>query len=71
MEKIPSDPTLLRAAKRIYRTYRVLHSKSNRHPQGVAIHRESYRGQLIFKTKPILLPGEYFISLKQLESETF
>jgi hypothetical protein len=70
MEKIPSDPTLLRSAKRIYRTYRVLHSKINRHPQGVAIHRDSHRGQLIFKTKPILLPGEYFISLKQLESET-
>ncbi|GFE69160.1 hypothetical protein [Chroococcus sp. FPU101] len=69
METSSSNLTLIRAAKRIYRTYHVLHSKINRQPQGVAIHRDSHRGQLIFRTKPILLPGESFIPVKQLESE--
>ena len=64
-----SNLALIKAAKRIYRTYHILHSKINRHPQGVAIHRDSHRGQLIFRTKPILLPGESFIPLQQLESE--
>lgn len=66
---ILSDPTLLRAAKRIYRTYCVLHAKLNHHPSGVAIHRDHHRGQLIFHHQPILLPGECFVPLKHLESE--
>ncbi|ACK73020.1 conserved hypothetical protein [Gloeothece citriformis PCC 7424] len=65
------DPTLLRAARRIYRTYCSLHSKVNQRPFGVAIDRETYRGQLIFKAKPILLPRECFVPLKQLESEIY
>lgn len=65
------DPTLLRAARRIYRTYCALHSKINRRPFGVAIDRETYRGQLIFNAKPILLPRESFVSVKQLESEIY
>jgi hypothetical protein len=63
------DPILLRAARRIYRTYCVLHAKLHTPPAGVAIHRDSHRGQLIFKTRPILLPGECFVPLKQIESE--
>jgi hypothetical protein len=69
METSSSNPALIRAARRIYRTYYILNSKINRQPQGVAIHRDSHRGQLIFRTKPILLPGESFISVKQLESD--
>lgn len=69
MEYNPANLALIKAAKRIYRTYKTLHSKTNRQPQGVAIHRDSHRGQLIFRTNPILLPGETFISLQQLESE--
>ncbi len=65
------DPILLRSAKRIYRTYCILHPKQNRRPFGVAIHRDSHRGQLIFKTKPILLPGECFVPVKQLEAEVY
>lgn len=65
------DPTVLRAARRIYRTYCVLHSKANKRPFGVAIHKESHRGQLIFNTRPILLPGESFVPLKQLEAELY
>ena len=65
------DPMLLRAARRIYRTYCVLHAKLSKRPFGVAIHQNSHRGQLIFSDKPILLPGECFISVKQLEAEVY
>jgi hypothetical protein len=65
------DPALLRAARRIYRTYSSLHTKLNKRPTGVAIHCENHRGQLIFASKPILLPGECFVSMKQIESEVY
>jgi len=63
------DPKLLRMARRIYRSYCVLHPKVHRRPLGIAIHRDSHRGQLMFNQKPILLPGECFVPIKQLESE--
>jgi hypothetical protein len=63
------DPAIIRAARQVYRTYCVLNAKITRRPSGVAIDKDSYRGQLIFKTKPILLPGECFVPLKQLEAE--
>ncbi|MEB3311405.1 MAG: hypothetical protein VKJ02_14350 [Snowella sp.] len=62
------DPKLLRMARRIYRAYCVLHPKTNRRPLGIAIHRDTHRGQLMFNNKPILLPGECFVPVKQLES---
>lgn len=65
------DPTLLRAARRIYRTYCALNNKVTKRPSGVAIHRENHRGQLIFNSKPILLPGECFVSIKQIEAEAY
>lgn len=65
------DPILLRAARRIYRTYLAIHGQVNKSPLGVAIDKESRRGQLIFKNRAILLPGESFVSLKQLESEMY
>lgn len=65
------DPTMLKAAKRIYQTYFDINTKSNKRPAGVAIHRETHRGQLIFNVKPILLPGEHFIPIDRLESERY
>ncbi|MGK7875055.1 MAG: hypothetical protein AB4426_17685 [Xenococcaceae cyanobacterium] len=65
------DPTLLRAALQIYRTYCALHSTLTRNPLGVAINRDTHRGQLLFDRKPILLPGECFVPLNQLESEIY
>jgi hypothetical protein len=65
------DPAILRAARRIYRTYCVLHSKLNKRPFGVAINKENHRGQLLFNTKPILLPGECFVPIKHIESEVY
>jgi hypothetical protein len=63
------DPALLRAAQRIYRRYYGMQNKLDKRPCGVAINRETHRGQLIFRENPILLPGEVFISLKELETE--
>ena len=63
------DPGLLKAARQIYNTYFRLHHKLNRNPVGVAIDRKTYRGQLLFSKKPILLPWENFIPIDKLESE--
>ena len=64
------DPTLIKAARNIYRNYCNLNMPAENRPMGVIINRDSHRGQLTFKPKPILLPGERFISLQQIEAET-
>lgn len=64
-----TDPTLLKAAQEIYRTYCEVHTKMIKRPTGVAINQLTYRGKLLFSSKPILLPEERFISLNQIESE--
>ena len=61
------DPTLLRAARHIYRTYYEVHPDVIERPIGVAIGRTNRRGKLIFGAKPVLLPHESFIPLAQLE----
>lgn len=66
---MPLDPKMLRMARRIYRSYRMLHPKSQRQPLGIAIHKETHRGQLMFNRQPVLLPGECFVPIKQLEAE--
>jgi hypothetical protein len=63
------DPKLLKSARQIYHTYCRFHSKLNKTPIGVAIHRKTYRGQLLFTKTPILLPWENFITIDQIESE--
>ncbi len=65
------DPNLLRAARRIYRTYCAINTKMSKRPFGVAIDKETHRGQLLFTTKPILLPRECFVPVKQIESELY
>ncbi len=65
------DPALLRAARQIYRTYYEVHPDFTQRPFGVAIHRYTFRGKLIFKRKPILLPQECFVPFSQLEAEIY
>jgi hypothetical protein len=65
------DPALLRAARQIYRTYYEVHPDFTQRPLGVAIHRYTFRGKLIFKRKPILLPQESFVPFSQLEAEIY
>lgn len=65
------DPALLRTAKEIYSLYCNVHPDRTRrkHPIGVAIHKPSHRGKLIFSSYPILLPDECFIPIQQIEAE--
>lgn len=65
------DPTLIKAARNIYRNYCNLNIPSENRPMGIVINRDNHRGQLAFRPKPILLPRECFISLKQIEAETY
>jgi hypothetical protein len=65
------DPGLLRAARQIYHTYYEVHPHLTQRPMGVAIDRFTYRGKLIFRAKPILLPQESFVPLSQLEAEIY
>ncbi|MBE9126279.1 MULTISPECIES: hypothetical protein [unclassified Coleofasciculus] len=65
------DPSLLRAARQIYRTYYEVHPNLTERPSGVAIDRFTYRGKLIFRSKPILLPQECFVPFSQLEAEIY
>lgn len=65
----PFSPSLLMAAREIYGNYCRTHSKKSRRPViGVAIHRETGRGQLVFQEKPVLLPSECFVPLERIES---
>ncbi len=68
---VPKNPEqgLLKAARQIYKTYCRFHTKLTRTPQGVAIDPKTLRGQLLFTQSPILLPGENFIPVEQLEPE--
>lgn len=61
------DKLLLTSARLIYHKYRQFHSRLTKIPLGVAINRDTHRGQLIFHKKPILLPGESFIALDRLK----
>lgn len=65
------DPTLINAARNIYRKYCSLNISTDNRPMGVVINRDSHRGQLTFSAKPILLPRECFIPMKQIEAEIY
>ena len=65
------DPTLIKAARNIYRNYCNLNIPTDNRPMGVVINRDNHRGQLSFNSKPILLPRECFISLQQIEAEAY
>lgn len=64
-----NDPTLLKAARQIYLTHRELRPDLVKQPTGVAINRLTYRGRVLFATKPILLPQEDFVPLSDIESQ--
>jgi hypothetical protein len=70
---IPSliDPTLLRAARQIYRQFYEAHPNDAQRPIGIALNRYNYRGKLIFGRKPVLLPEECFIPFEQIQAELY
>lgn len=63
------DPYLLRVAQHIYEKCYEISPQKAEQMQGVAIDRETYRGQLIFKEKPILLPWETFIPSEEIDTD--
>lgn len=65
------DPSLVKEARNIYRSYCNLNFATENQPKGIVINRDSHRGQLAFRHKPVLLPRECFIPLKQIEAEGY
>ncbi|WP_017711918.1 hypothetical protein [Prochlorothrix hollandica] len=65
------DPSLLRAARHLYRQFYEVHPDVTDRPIGVAVNRYSYRGKLIFGKRPILLPQECLIPFEQIQSELY
>lgn len=65
------DPSLIKAARNIYRSYCNLNVSTENQARGIIINRDSHRGQLAFNSKPVLLPRECFIPLKQIEAEAY
>lgn len=65
------DPSLVKAARNIYRSYCNLNFALDHPPKGIVINRDSHRGQLAFNSKPVLLPRECFIPLQQIEAEIY
>lgn len=61
----------LRAARQIYLSYYAVRPHMVKQPSGVVINRSTYRGKLLFSSKPILLPEECFVPLSQIESEIY
>ncbi len=64
-------PPLLRAARGAYRLYLELHSEQMQRPAGVVVCLGRDRGQLIFTSQPILLPGECFVTFEEIESQIY
>jgi hypothetical protein len=61
------DLSALNAARELYQTYLRIHESRAKEPLGVVLHRTSYRGKLMFREAPVLLPEEHFISFQQLQ----
>ncbi|OLP16464.1 hypothetical protein BST81_21025 [Leptolyngbya sp. 'hensonii'] len=61
------DPSIVFAAREIYRIYRETHPTRTQPPLGVAVNQYTLRGKLILNRKPILLPQERFVPFTQLE----
>lgn len=65
------DPSLIKAARNIYRNYCNLNFSTEKQPKGIVINRDNHRGQLAFQTKPVLLPRECFIPIQQIEADVY
>lgn len=63
------DPTIIQAARGVYRAYLSLYSQIPKQPFGVVLNKKTFRGQLVFRDRPVLLPGEYFVPLNLIEAQ--
>lgn len=67
----PLDLTLLSAARSIYEIYCEVQTDIMRQPSGVAINGVTHRGKPVFGKSPILLPGECFIPMQQIDPDLY
>ena len=67
----PLDMALLNAARSIYEIYCEVQTDILRQPSGIAINGATYRGKPVFGNSPILLPGECFIPMAQIDPELY
>ncbi|MEM6502395.1 MAG: hypothetical protein AAF685_11220 [Cyanobacteria bacterium P01_C01_bin.89] len=65
------DMALLNAARSIYELYCEVQTDIMRQPTGIAINGATYRGKPVFCKSPILLPGERFIPIAQIDPELY
>ncbi|NJL82832.1 MAG: hypothetical protein HC890_07540 [Chloroflexaceae bacterium] len=63
------EPTIVQAAQKIYQTYCQLQSRVIKQPLGIAIDPDTHRGQLVFRRRPVLLPGERFVKFEELSAD--
>ncbi len=61
------EPSVLKAAKQIYRDYLDTHASHLTRPLGAAVNRSDLSGKLVYKDA-ILLPQESFVPIEMLES---
>jgi len=66
-DPLPSPEIMLASARETYAAYCQIHVDAQP-PIGVAMDRNTGRGQLIFSEQPILLPHECFISVDQMQA---
>lgn len=66
--QLPSQDVMLASARATYQAYCQIHVDAQS-PIGVAMDRNTGRGQLIFSEQPILLPHECFISVDDMEND--
>ncbi|MEG3978981.1 MULTISPECIES: hypothetical protein [unclassified Microcoleus] len=62
---------LIRVARSAYGMYLKVHSEQMQRPAGVVVSLGSNRGQLIFASQPVLLPGERFVTFDEIESQMY
>ena len=67
--QLPSPELMLAFARETYQTYCQIHIDAQP-PIGIAMDRNTGRGQLIFSEQPILLPHECFISADQIQEDS-
>jgi hypothetical protein len=61
-----NDLDLIGAARELYQKYLQIHEHRAQEPIGVVLNPISYRGKLLFRQAPVLLPEERFIPLQKM-----
>jgi hypothetical protein len=60
------DLGLLNAAREVYQRYLLAHESRAKEPIGIVVHRHTHQSKLLFRSAPVLLPEECFVSLQQV-----